>query len=77
MQMPSGSHLDDEIETVRSRAMSEEERDRMRKLSHECPVPKPRGRIGKVLGFKKEEVSEKPPKPEVETRPSKPLREAE
>lgn len=37
-----------------------------RKSSHECPVPKPRGRIGAVLGFKKE-VEEKEPRPLIET----------
>lgn len=46
--------------------LSDEERDIMRKKSHECPVPKPRGRLGEVLGFKKE-GTEKLPRPRIET----------
>jgi len=30
----------------------------MREKAHECPVPKPRGRIGEVLGFTIEEREE-------------------
>lgn len=37
-----------------------------RKNLHECPVPKPRGLIGEVLGFKKE-AEEKEPRPLIET----------
>lgn len=37
-----------------------------RKNPHECPVPKPRGLIGEVLGFTKE-VQEKEPRPTIET----------
>lgn len=32
--------------------ISEEEKVMMRKKAHECPVPKPPGIIGRVLGFK-------------------------
>ena len=47
--------------------VSEEEKITMRKKSHECPVPKPRGFIGEVLGFRKEETAEKLPWPRIET----------
>ena len=30
----------------------QEEREAMRKRGHECPVPKPRGWVGEVLGFR-------------------------
>ncbi|KAI4117751.1 MAG: hypothetical protein LQ345_002080 [Seirophora villosa] len=36
-------------------AMTEEERDALTKKAHECPVPKPGGRIGEMLGFMKDE----------------------
>ena len=38
--------------------MSEEEKDRMRKKAHECPVPKPPGVIGRILGFNVEDKEE-------------------
>ena len=47
--------------------ISEEEKLAMRRKSHECPVPKPRGIIGQVLGFKKEETAEKASRPRIET----------
>ncbi len=47
--------------------ISEEEKLAMRRKSHECPVPKPRGIIGEVLGFKKEETAQKAPKAWIET----------
>ena len=47
--------------------ISEEEKLAMRRKSHECPVPKPRGIIGQVLGFKKEENAETVPRPRIET----------
>lgn len=50
-----------------SPVISEEEKLAMRRKSHECPVPKPKGIIGQVLGFKKEETAKKAPKPRIET----------
>ena len=47
--------------------ISEGEKLAMRRSPHECPVPKPRGIIGEVLGFKKEETAEKAPRPRIET----------
>ena len=35
-------------------SMTEEERDALKKKGHECPVPKPRGWIGQMLGFTEE-----------------------
>lgn len=33
--------------------MTDEERDALTKKAHECPVPKPSGRIGELLGFER------------------------
>lgn len=44
----------------------EEDEGLKRKNPHECPVPKPGGIIGEVLGFK-HQVGEKVPRPRVET----------
>ena len=38
--------------------ISAEEETVMRKAAHECPVPKPRGIIGKVLGFTNLEIEQ-------------------
>lgn len=38
-----------------------------RKKAHECPVPKPRGLLGEVLGFGREGSDEKQPRPRIET----------
>ena len=38
-----------------------------RKNPHECPIPKPGGLIGEVLGFKREGQAEKRPRPRIET----------
>ena len=35
--------------------------------AHECPVPKPKGLLGEVLGFKNEDSKEKLPRPRIET----------
>jgi len=72
---PDGDDPDGEAETMPSRSMSEEEKELMRKKSHECPVPKPRGLVGGVLGFKKEETAEKLPSPRIETEISRSRRE--
>jgi len=45
----------------------EDEENLTQKTAHECPVPKPKGLIGQVLGFKKDAVDEKIPRPRVET----------
>ncbi len=47
--------------------IAEGEKLAMRRSPHECPVPKLRGIIGEVLGFKKEETAEKAPRPRIET----------
>ena len=47
--------------------ISEEEKVFMRKKAHECPVPKPPGIIGRVLGFKSEDSTEEEPRPRVVT----------
>ncbi|KAL2040038.1 hypothetical protein N7G274_007441 [Stereocaulon virgatum] len=54
-------------EIVPSLQISEEEKVKMRRTSHECPIPKPRGFIGEVLGFGKEDTVQKLPGPRVET----------
>ena len=47
--------------------ISEEEKVFMRKKAHECPVPKPPGIIGRLLGFKSEDSTEEEPRPQVVT----------
>ena len=54
-------------------AISDEEKLAMRKKSHACPVPKPSGIFGEVLGFKKETV-EKVQRPRIETTVVSPSR---
>ena len=48
-------------------SLSAEEEYLAPKRSHVCPVPKPKGLIGEVLGFTQEGSSEKPPRPRIET----------
>ena len=48
--------------------ISEEEKDRMRKKAHECPVPKPPGVIGRILGFNVEDREEVQSRPRVVTQ---------
>lgn len=47
--------------------VTEEEKAVMRKRAHECPVPKPRGVIGEVLGFRSRDGGDGTPQPRVET----------
>lgn len=47
----------------RLRGMREEEREdeeELRRKGRECPVPKPAGVVGRMLGFKKEEERARP-----------------
>ena len=53
------------------RIHSEEEEAALRKRAHECPVPKPQGIIGQVLGFKRVEREEAAPPTKVELRKQK------
>ena len=56
--------------------ISEEEKTSMRMKAHQCPVPKPNGIIGRVLGFKKEDsLEEEEPGPQVVTQREPKLRE--
>lgn len=55
--------------------ISEEEQATMRKKAHECPVPKPPGIIGRVLGFKGQDSGEKQPRPLVVTQKAPKMRE--
>ncbi|KAL8637638.1 MAG: hypothetical protein Q9228_005113 [Teloschistes exilis] len=55
--------------SIQEEVMADEQRDAMRKKAHECPVPKPTGRVGELLGFAKmPEHSTKPIKVHVEPR---------
>ncbi|KAL6719055.1 hypothetical protein ACLMJK_003290 [Lecanora helva] len=54
--------LDDEVSLITEKA-----ENMQRRKAHECPVPKPRGIIGDLLGFKTEETYEKPPRPRIES----------
>lgn len=40
---------DDEVQTF---VQLQEEAQRLARVRRECPVPKPRGRLGEILGFK-------------------------
>lgn len=55
--------------------ISEEEKAMMRKKAHECPVPKPPGIIGRVLGFKGEDSGEEESRPRVVTQKASKVRE--
>ena len=55
--------------------ISEEEKDRMRKKAHECPVPKPPGVIGRILGFNVEDREEEQSRPRVVTQTATEVRE--
>ena len=66
-ETPKALGSNGEGELASSPGISEEEQIMMKKQSHECPVPKPGGLIGEVLGFGKGETHEKPPRPRIET----------
>ncbi|KAI4222759.1 MAG: hypothetical protein L6R36_005917 [Xanthoria steineri] len=54
---------------VQEQVMTVKEQKAMRKKAHECPVPKPGGRIGEMLGFpKKDDQAARAPKVQVEPR---------
>ena len=55
--------------------ISEEEKAFMRKKSHECPVPKPPGIIGRVLGFKSDDSTEEESRPQIVTQKEPRVRE--
>lgn len=50
----------------------EEEQLAMRKRAHECPIPKPKGAIGEILGIQKrreeQEITETSIEPRKDTR---------
>ncbi|KAI4227361.1 MAG: hypothetical protein L6R40_008215 [Gallowayella cf. fulva] len=49
-------------------ATATEEQEALRRKAHECPVPKPGGRIGEILGFSGEDEKTKR-KPELQIEP--------
>ena len=53
-----GVSQDEESVLGAQTAVSVEEEVAMRKAAHECPVPKPHGIIGKLLGFKSPEAEQ-------------------
>ena len=55
--------------------ISEKEKERMRKKAHECPVPKPPGVIGRILGFNVEDREEEQSRPRVVTQTAAESRE--
>ena len=55
--------------------ISEQEKERMRKKAHECPVPKPPGVIGRILGFNVEDREEEQSRPRVVTQTAAESRE--
>ena len=48
----------EEIAGKSNHAMTMEEQEALRRKAHECPVPKPGGRIGEILGFPQKEEKE-------------------
>ena len=48
--------------------IAEEERAMMRSKAHGCPVPKPAGIIGRVLGFKDQTNGEEQSRPQIVTQ---------
>ena len=54
--------------------ISEEEKALMRKKAHECPVPKPPGIVGRLLGFKGEDSREERPRPRIVTQKASKVR---
>ena len=48
--------------------ISEEEKALMRKKAHGCPVPRPPGIIGRLLGFQSEDSGEAPSRPRIVTQ---------
>ena len=52
--------------------ISEEEKAMMRRQAHECPIPKPLGIIGRILGFQDGDNGDERSRPRIVTeRPSK------
>ena len=47
----------------------------MRKRAHACPVPKPPGILGKILGFKSEDGEEEQSRPQIVTQRASKARE--
>lgn len=68
----SEASIEDEPSTERRNQMplhiSEEEKAVMRKKAHECPVPKPPGIIGRVLGFQGEDSRGEQSRPQIVTQ---------
>ena len=62
-------------ENETSLQITEKEQARMRKRAHECPVPKPPGIIGRVLGFNGEEGGEEQSRPRVVRQKASKVRE--
>ena len=48
--------------------ISEEDKSALRKRAHECPVPRPGGFIGEVLGSKEAELGDQRPNTQIGTR---------
>lgn len=57
--------LDDEEEEAEASFGLAEERERMKKQGHECPIPKPGGIVGEVLGFENRTERMRATRPEV------------
>lgn len=54
--MPSGA-VDEEVSAF---FQMEEEAEKLAHVGHACPVPKPKGVIGELLGFRNARGSEQP-----------------
>lgn len=59
------NELDDEDDAEGASISLAEESERIKKQGHECPMPKPGGIVGEILGFGKRDDRVKRPRPEV------------
>jgi len=51
---------DSEVNMQKLARESQEDEEELRRKSRECPVPKPAGMVGRILGFKQEEERARP-----------------
>ena len=62
-------------DVVDSGYISQQEAEALRKRAHECPMPRPSGRIGQVLGYKKAQEDYRDPDTQIEARAADRMKE--
>lgn len=63
--MESNGLVDEEDDVEGASISLVKEGERLKKQGHECPVPKPGGIVGELLGFGKKDDKIRRPRPEV------------